>query len=125
MTYRTINKPYLKYTTIFAIIYSALSIPPLMLTRLGSSSISLMLARATTENASLISNIEMSSLVSEQISSTLLMAATGAVGKSMGANAASANPVVCVCVCAQLFVRWVITNYKFYNMHFMYQTTDS
>ena len=63
-----------------------------MFTRLGSSSNSLMLARATTEKASLISNMAMSSFVSWQSSNTLLMAATGAVGKSIGASAASAKP---------------------------------
>ena len=63
-----------------------------MLTKLGSSSSSFMLARATTEKASLISNMAMSSFVSLQSSKTLLMAATGAVGKSMGASAASAIP---------------------------------
>ena len=52
----------------------------------------LILARATTEKASLISNIEISSFVSPHTSRTLDMAATGAVGKSIGASAASANP---------------------------------
>ena len=66
--------------------------PPLMLTLLISSSINLMLASATTEKASLISNMEISSFVSSHNSSTLDMAATGAVGKSMGARAASAKP---------------------------------
>ena len=56
----------------------------------------MILARATTENASLISNISISSFVKLHTSSTLLMAATGAVGKSIGARAASARPV-CVC----------------------------
>ena len=70
----------------------AQNLPPLILTRLGSSSINLMLARATTEKASLISNMAMSSFVSLHSSNTLLMAATGAVGKSIGASAASAMP---------------------------------
>ena len=66
--------------------------PPWTLTRVGSSSMSLILARATTLKASLISNMEISSLVRPQMDSTLVIAATGAVGKSIGANAASANP---------------------------------
>ena len=52
----------------------------------------LILASATTLKASLISNLEMFSLARPQRESTLFMAATGAVGKSIGARAASANP---------------------------------
>ena len=66
--------------------------PPWTFTMDGSSSISLMLASATTLKASLISNREMSSFVRPQRERTLVMAATGAVGKSIGASAASAKP---------------------------------
>ena len=66
--------------------------PPCTFTRLGSMSINLMLANTTTEKASLISQRAMSSFLNPHCSRTLLMAATGAVGKSMGASAASPNP---------------------------------
>lgn len=66
--------------------------PPWTLTMEGSSSMSLMLARTTTLKASLISKREMSSLVRSHWERILVMAATGAVGKSMGARAASAMP---------------------------------
>ena len=74
-------------------------IPPLTLTLSTSSSMILIIARATTENASLISNMAISSFVSSQAESTFDMAATGAVGKSMGAKAASANPLERESVC--------------------------
>ena len=89
-------RDFLKIRTIYIIALSyswnLRFIPPFTLTLLGSNSMILILARATTEKASLISNIEMSSFVSPHSSRTLDMAATGAVGKSIGANAASANP---------------------------------
>ena len=63
-----------------------------MLTLSGFSSMILILASATTENASLISNMAMSSFVRSHAARTLDMATTGAVGNSIGARAASANP---------------------------------
>ena len=66
--------------------------PPCTFTRLGSRSINLMLANTTTEKASLISQRAMSSFLNPQCSRTLLIAATGAVGKSMGTSTASPNP---------------------------------
>jgi len=65
---------------------------PLTLILAGSSPRTFSAALTTTEKASLISKREISSMVSPAFLRARGMATVGAMGKSMGAIAASANP---------------------------------
>jgi len=68
-----------------------LTAPPLTLTLLGSRPSLRMFARATTLNASLISHNAMSSMLRPACFNALGIASDGAIGKSTGRVAASAN----------------------------------
>ena len=71
-----------------------LTAPPCILTFPGSSPHFLIFARATTLNASFTSNIATSSWLTPACFKHLGIARAGAIVKSMGAQAASAKPVI-------------------------------
>lgn len=68
--------------------------PPLMFTLVGSRPRIFTLAKTTTLNASFNSNIEMSSFFTPVCLRSFWTAKTGAIGKSIGAVAASQKPTI-------------------------------